>query len=42
MMNEALLELLGEKAAKIKMVLAKDGSGKGAAVIAAVAVQDKI
>ncbi|MCX5716330.1 MAG: PfkB family carbohydrate kinase [Candidatus Omnitrophica bacterium] len=36
-MEAALTEILGEKASKIKFVLAKDGSGKGAAIIAAVA-----
>jgi hexokinase len=36
-MSDALRELFGEKTSMIKTVLAKDGSGKGAAVIAAVA-----
>ncbi len=36
-MHDCLQEILGKKASRIKMVLAKDGSGKGAAVIAAVA-----
>ena len=36
-MKEALVELLAGKARRIKPVLAKDGSGKGAAIIAAVA-----
>lgn len=33
----ALVELFGKKTARIKLALAKDGSGKGAAIIAAVA-----
>ncbi len=36
-MEEALKEILGPKSSLIKLVLAKDGSGKGAAIIAAVA-----
>jgi hexokinase len=36
-MRDCLKEVFGRKASRIKMVLAKDGSGKGAAVIAAVA-----
>jgi len=36
-MKEAFQELTGEKASRIRMVLTKDGSGKGAAIIAAVA-----
>jgi hexokinase len=36
-MKEALKELFGAKASYVKLVLAKDGSGKGAAIIAAVA-----
>jgi len=35
--NKALKELFGKRAARIKTALAKDGSGKGAAIIAAVA-----
>ena len=35
--EKALKEVLGSKAGKIKLVLSKDGSGKGAAIIAAVA-----
>ena len=36
-MEGALVELAGEKAARIKMFLIKDGSGVGAAILAAVA-----
>jgi hexokinase len=35
--KKALKELFGSKASRIKLVLSKDGSGKGAAIIAAVA-----
>lgn len=35
--DQALKELFGKRAARIKTTLAKDGSGKGAAIIAAVA-----
>ena len=35
-MKDALRELFGRKADRIKMVLTKDGSGKGAAIVAAV------
>ncbi|MFA5389692.1 MAG: transaldolase family protein [Candidatus Omnitrophota bacterium] len=36
-MEEALVDLAGDKASKIKMFLIKDGSGVGAAILAAVA-----
>ncbi len=36
-MKAALREIFGRKSSRIKLVLAKDGSGKGAAIIAAVA-----
>jgi len=36
-MRAALAELFGHEAQRIKLALAKDGSGKGAAIIAAVA-----
>jgi len=36
-MRNALREIFGEKASRIKLTLAKDGSGEGAAIIAAVA-----
>jgi hexokinase len=36
-MKTALREIFGKGASNIKMVLAKDGSGKGAAIIAAIA-----
>jgi hexokinase len=35
-MEEALVELIGEKVSRIKMFLVKDGSGIGAAILAAV------
>ena len=37
LMKRALREIFGLKSSRIRMVLAKDGSGKGAAIIAAVA-----
>ncbi len=40
-MREFLRELLGDKAEKISFELAKDGSGVGAAIIAAVAALDR-
>ena len=36
-MRAALVELFGSRASRIKLTLAKDGSGKGAAIVAAVA-----
>jgi hexokinase len=36
-MNAALKEIFGKKSKNIKTVLAKDGSGKGAAITAAAA-----
>jgi len=36
-MKKTLKDLLGKRSSRIKLVLAKDGSGKGAAIIAAVA-----
>ena len=38
-MKEGLKTIFGDKASRIKLVLAKDGSGKGAAIIAAVAAK---
>jgi hexokinase len=38
-MEAALKEILGRKASLVKLTLAKDGSGKGAAIIAAVAAK---
>lgn len=40
-MQVALRELFGKKAAKIKIVLTKDGSGRGSAIIAAIAATSK-
>jgi hexokinase len=37
--RSALKELFGPKASRIRLVLSKDGSGKGAAIIAAVAAK---
>jgi len=39
--KNALKEILGRKASRIRIVLSKDGSGKGAAIIAAVAAQKR-
>jgi len=38
-MDEALKEIFGKDASRVKLTLAKDGSGKGAAIIAAVAAK---
>ncbi|MBI5144432.1 MAG: hexokinase [Candidatus Omnitrophica bacterium] len=38
--KDALKEIFGKKASRIKTVLTKDGSGKGAAIIAATATHD--
>jgi len=39
--RRALKEVFGKKASRVKLVLSKDGSGKGAAIIAAVAASKK-
>lgn len=39
--RRSIREIFGPKAGKLKLVLTKDGSGKGAAIIAAVAVERK-
>ncbi|MBP7055441.1 MAG: hypothetical protein KBB52_01115 [Candidatus Omnitrophica bacterium] len=40
-MEEAFREILGQRSSRIEMALTKDGSGRGAAIIAAVAYKDR-
>ncbi len=40
-MKATLREIFGKRASSIKMILTKDGSGKGAAIIAAIAVSER-